>query len=132
MPPGGTGFTIGHTERGGPAQTLTSPDVAICSDCRDELTDPTNRRHLHAFITCTNCGPRFSIITALPYDRSSTTMADFSMCGRCATEYDDPADRRFHAQPIACHDCGPELELVRRCPGWPTAAGWRSRPTRSS
>lgn len=108
---GGTGFTIQHTA-GGEGRTLASPDVAICDDCLEELTDPTDRRHRHPFITCTNCGPRFTIIESLPYDRSSTTMAGFAMCETCRSEYDDPADRRFHAQPIACPDCGPTLELV--------------------
>ncbi len=107
----GTGFTIEPSE-GGPGRTLASPDVALCEDCRAELEDPADRRHRHPFITCTNCGPRFTIITALPYDRPSTTMADFAMCAACRREYDDPTDRRFHAQPIACPDCGPTLELV--------------------
>ena len=105
------GFTIEPSE-GGAGRTLASPDIAICADCRAELADPADRRHRHPFITCTNCGPRFTIITALPYDRPRTTMADFAMCPACRREYDDPADRRFHAQPIACHDCGPVLELV--------------------
>ena len=108
---GGTGFTIEHTA-GGSGRTLASPDVAVCDDCLEELADPTNRRHRHPFITCTNCGPRFTIITALPYDRATTTMAGFPMCGACRAEYEDPTDRRFHAQPIACRDCGPTLELV--------------------
>jgi len=108
---GGTGFTIQHSS-GGEGRTLASPDVALCEDCLAELVDPSDRRHRHAFISCTNCGPRFTIIAALPYDRASTTMAGFEMCGACRDEYDDPADRRFHAQPIACPDCGPTLELV--------------------
>jgi hydrogenase maturation protein HypF len=110
-PLGGTGFTILNTAEG-PGRTLASPDVAICDDCLAELNDPGNRRHRHPFITCTNCGPRFTIITALPYDRASTTMADFAMCDACQQEYDDPTDRRFHAQPISCHDCGPGLQLI--------------------
>ncbi|MBD8869447.1 carbamoyltransferase HypF [Nocardioides donggukensis] len=108
---GGTGFTIEATTDG-EGRTLASPDVATCSDCLAELADPGDRRHRHPFITCTNCGPRFTIITRLPYDRAGTTMADFAMCAACRAEYDDPTDRRFHAQPIACHDCGPTLELV--------------------
>ena len=108
---GGTGFSI-DASSAGPGRTLASPDVAPCDDCLAELADPTDRRFRHAFITCTNCGPRFTIITALPYDRASTTLADFTMCAACQAEYDDPSDRRFHAQPIACRDCGPTLELV--------------------
>ncbi|MEV0061972.1 carbamoyltransferase HypF [Nocardia sp. NPDC050718] len=106
---GGTGFRIADTTRDGGGRTLASPDVAICADCAAELTDPADRRYRHPFINCTNCGPRFTIIAALPYDRPSTSMADFPMCPRCAAEYADPADRRFHAQPIACPDCGPRL-----------------------
>lgn len=110
-PRGGTGFTI-EDSASGAARTLASPDVATCDDCLRELTDPADRRHRHPFITCTNCGPRFTIITGLPYDRAATTMAGFAMCDACRSEYDDPTDRRFHAQPIACPDCGPTLELV--------------------
>ena len=111
-PSGGTGFTIEASHDGGPARTLASPDVAICADCLRELRDPADRRYRHPFITCTNCGPRFTIITALPYDRAATTMAAFPMCPACRAEYSDPADRRFHAQPIACPSCGPTLSLV--------------------
>ncbi|MEV6348798.1 carbamoyltransferase HypF [Actinoplanes sp. NPDC051851] len=111
-PAGGTGFSIAATSDGGPARTLASPDVAICGDCRRELADPDNRRYRHPFISCVNCGPRFTIITRLPYDRATTTMAGFPMCASCRDEYENPADRRFHAQPIACPDCGPRLELV--------------------
>ncbi|GIM94657.1 carbamoyltransferase HypF [Paractinoplanes toevensis] len=109
---GGTGFTIAASRDGTPARTLASPDVAICDDCLRELRDPADRRYRHPFITCTNCGPRFTIIKTLPYDRATTTMADFEMCPACRTEYENPADRRFHAQPIACPSCGPSLNLV--------------------
>ncbi|MER7825659.1 carbamoyltransferase HypF [Streptomyces sp. NPDC096097] len=109
---GGTGFTIIASRTGGPARTLVSPDVATCADCLTELADPTDRRHRHPFITCTHCGPRFTIVTGLPYDRAHTTMAPFPMCPDCAREYGDPADRRFHAQPVACPACGPRLSLL--------------------
>ncbi|MFD6160790.1 carbamoyltransferase HypF [Nocardia sp. NPDC060256] len=106
---GGTGFHIADTTRDGAGRTLASPDVALCADCARELADPENRRHRHPFINCTNCGPRFTIIATLPYDRPQTSMADFPMCADCAREYADPANRRFHAQPIACPRCGPTL-----------------------
>src|SRR5262249_4231013 len=109
---GGTGFTIEESGDSGRSRTLASPDVATCADCLAEQRDPTDRRYRHPFISCTNCGPRFRIITGLPYDRATTTMAGFEMCAACRAEYENPADRRFHAQPIACHDCGPRLELV--------------------
>ncbi len=104
-----TEFAIVASEERAGAVTLVSPDTAVCDDCLAEMNDPTDRRFGHPFITCTNCGPRFTIIRGLPYDRPRTTMADFPMCARCAAEYRDPDDRRYHAQPIACHECGPRL-----------------------
>lgn len=108
---GGTGFTIADTSRSTAGRTLASPDVAMCAECAAEQRDPTNRRYRHAFINCTNCGPRFTIIASLPYDRASTTMSPFPMCADCAAEYHDPADRRFHAQPTCCPSCGPTLHF---------------------
>jgi hydrogenase maturation protein HypF len=108
-PVGGTAFTIADTSRSDGGRTLASPDVAMCADCAAEQRDPSNRRYRHAFVNCTNCGPRFTIIAALPYDRESTTMAPFTMCDECAREYDNPADRRFHAQPVCCPNCGPTV-----------------------
>ncbi|MER6216114.1 carbamoyltransferase HypF [Streptomyces sp. NPDC001674] len=110
---GGAGFTIIASRSEGRGRTLVSPDVATCASCLAELGDPADRRHRHPFITCTHCGPRFTIVTGLPYDRSHTTMAGFPMCPDCAREYADPADRRFHAQPVACSSCGPRLRLLR-------------------
>ncbi|HME47905.1 carbamoyltransferase HypF [Mycobacterium sp.] len=118
---GGTGFVIADTSRSGGGRTLASPDVAMCAECAAELRNPADRRFRHPFINCTNCGPRFTIITSLPYDRPTTTMAAFDMCPRCAREYADPADRRFHAQPICCPDCGPTLRYRR--PGAEVLAG---------
>ncbi|WP_328222148.1 carbamoyltransferase HypF [Streptomyces sp. NBC_00310] len=113
MPPaGGTAFTILASRADGPARTLVSPDSATCADCLAELADPADRRYRHPFVNCTHCGPRFTIVTAVPYDRANTTMAGFRMCPDCAREYADPADRRFHAQPVACPACGPRLRLV--------------------
>jgi hydrogenase maturation protein HypF len=106
-------FLIVASTSAGGQRTLVPPDVATCDACLRELFDPASRRFRHPFITCTNCGPRFTIISDLPYDRPATTMAGFPMCRRCEREYHDPADRRFHAQPIACHDCGPTLRFTR-------------------
>ncbi|MBF6354953.1 carbamoyltransferase HypF [Nocardia higoensis] len=118
---GGTGFHIADTTRGG-GRTLASPDIALCAACEAELRDPSDRRYRHPFVNCTNCGPRFTIIAALPYDRARTSMAEFPMCERCAREYHDPTDRRFHAQPIACPECGPRLFYTGPGRGEPLAA----------
>ncbi|MHB1509695.1 MAG: carbamoyltransferase HypF [Acidimicrobiales bacterium] len=110
-PTGIHGFSIVASSEVGGATTLVSPDVAVCDDCLVELFDPADRRYGHPFITCTNCGPRFTIICRLPYDRVNTTMAGFPLCPACRSEYEDPADRRYHAQPIGCHQCGPVLSF---------------------
>ncbi|MEA2135227.1 MAG: hydrogenase maturation protein HypF [Solirubrobacteraceae bacterium] len=111
-PAGERGFRILASPRGGEPAALVSPDTATCEDCLAELCDPSDRRHRYPFINCTNCGPRFTIVRGVPYDRPQTTMAGFEMCPRCAAEYEDPADRRFHAQPNACPECGPTLRLL--------------------
>ncbi len=104
------GFEIRFSDDGEAAETtLVSPDLATCADCQRELFDESDRRYRYPFINCTNCGPRFTIIDELPYDRASTSMRDFEMCDACAAEYADPADRRFHAQPDACFACGPHI-----------------------
>lgn len=108
-PLGDTTFSIVPSRLLPGPRTLVSPDVATCPDCLEEMDDPADRRFRHPFITCTNCGPRFTIIRDLPYDRPATTMSVFELCVRCHSEYDDPRDRRFHAQPVSCHDCGPSL-----------------------
>ncbi|MGD0797111.1 MAG: carbamoyltransferase HypF [Acidobacteriaceae bacterium] len=106
------GFTILPSSHSGNATTLIPPDIATCADCAAELLDPHDRRYRYPFINCTNCGPRFTIVHSLPYDRAQTSMAHFRMCPACQAEYHDPLNRRFHAQPNACWDCGPQLELV--------------------
>jgi hydrogenase maturation protein HypF len=104
-------FEIRKSNLGGSPNAIVLPDIATCKDCRDEIFDPNNRRYLYPFTNCTNCGPRYSIIDSLPYDRKRTSMKIFGMCPECKTEYDNPDDRRFHAQPNACPVCGPHLEL---------------------
>jgi len=104
-------FTIRESDGAGRRSAIVLPDIATCPECLQEIFDSANRRHLYPFTNCTNCGPRFTIITALPYDRASTTMRAFRMCPACEREYHDPADRRFHAQPNACPQCGPQLAL---------------------
>src|SRR4051812_33045509 len=111
-PAGEQGFRILASPRGGEPSALVSPDTATCADCLAELFDPADRRHRYPFVNCTNCGPRFTIVRGVPYDRPRTTMAGFELCARCAAEYEDPADRRFHAQPNACPECGPTLRLL--------------------
>ena len=110
---GGSGFVILESARGLKGGEV-SPDCDVCDDCLAELFDPNDRRHLYPFINCTNCGPRYSIITGIPYDRPATTMAPFAMCDDCLAEYHDPLNRRFHAQPNACPVCGPRLSLFDR------------------
>jgi hydrogenase maturation protein HypF len=104
--------SAGPDGAGGRRRTLVSADTATCADCLSELTDPADRRFGYPFINCTNCGPRFTIVRDVPYDRPLTTMAAFAMCEPCAAEYHDPADRRFHAQPTCCPACGPRLALL--------------------
>ncbi len=109
---GYTGFEIRDSLSQESEYQLVSPDIATCEDCRREILSPGDRRYRYPFTNCTNCGPRFTIIQGIPYDRAATTMRAFVMCGECQQEYEDPLDRRFHAQPNACPICGPRLELV--------------------
>ncbi len=111
---GAAGFEIVASERGGAATAPVTPDSASCADCLAELADPDDRRHRYPFLNCTNCGPRFTIVQGIPYDRPLTTMAGFEMCDACQAEYEDPLDRRFHAQPNACPVCGPQARLLER------------------
>jgi hydrogenase maturation protein HypF len=106
------GFTILESKDASSVTTLISPDLPVCEDCLRELRDPRDRRYRYPFINCTNCGPRYSIIEALPYDRPKTTMKSFPLCPDCASEYHNPSDRRFHAQPVACAKCGPSLKYL--------------------
>ncbi|MFW6124232.1 MAG: carbamoyltransferase HypF [Acidobacteriota bacterium] len=94
-----------------------SPDISICDNCRKEMLDPKNRRYQYPFINCTDCGPRYTIVKTLPYDRDQTTMAHFKMCDKCREEYINPSDRRYHAQPVACFECGPEVRLKKSSTG---------------
>ena len=109
---GQIGFKIDLSQARSTRTALISPDVAVCPDCLRELADPRDRRYRYPFINCTNCGPRYTIIEDVPYDRDKTSMRTFKMCAACQAEYDNPADRRFHAQPNACPECGPRTELV--------------------
>lgn len=109
-PVGYIGFEI-RKSTSGKKRALILPDISTCDDCLEEIMDPGNRRYRYPFTNCTNCGPRYSIINSIPYDRPATTMAGFHMCKKCLSEYEDPSNRRFHAQPNACPECGPHLEL---------------------
>jgi len=121
-PHGASGFAILDSPRSGTIDAPVTPDSATCPECLEELFDPGDRRYRYPFINCTNCGPRFTIVRGIPYDRPFTTMAGFDMCGRCRAEYEDPGDRRFHAQPNACPDCGPSVSLLGM-DGEPSATG---------
>lgn len=114
------GFHIVESRAGG-ANTQITPDARLCAACESEIADPANRRFGYAFTNCTHCGPRLSIVQAIPYDRATTTMAAFALCADCRCEYEDPADRRFHAEPIACPVCGPRLSLTILADGAPMA-----------
>jgi len=114
---GYTRFEIRHSGGGGERSVLVLPDLATCPTCCAELFDATNRRHRYPFTNCTDCGPRFTIVEALPYDRPNTTLRGFALCPACQAEYDDPRDRRFHAQPNACPACGPQLAFYTRGEG---------------
>ncbi len=105
------GFAIDASSLGGGGRTLIPPDVGVCDACRAEVADPTDRRFRHPFANCTDCGPRYTVVRDLPYDRRATTMAGFPLCPACASEYADPADRRYHAQPVSCPDCGPQISF---------------------
>jgi hydrogenase maturation protein HypF len=131
---GYTRFEIRESEPGGSKTALVLPDIGTCPECLREIFDPANRRYFYPFTNCTHCGPRFSIIESLPYDRANTSMKQFSLCPQCQAEYRDPRDRRFHAQPNACPDCGPHLELWRggparreRSPAEPPESGEQPR-----
>src|SRR6516165_5876388 len=105
-------FRILSSRLDAPPKALISPDVAVCGECLREMMNARDRRFRYPFINCTNCGPRFTIIRDVPYDRARTSMASFKMCAACQAEYDNPASRRFHAQPNACWDCGPQVMML--------------------
>ena len=110
-PRGQSGFTILESRHQAATEALIPADVSTCDACFAEVLDPGNRRYHYPFTNCTDCGPRFSIIETVPYDRSHTTMSVFAMCDACRAEYENPEDRRFHAEPTACPVCGPHLWL---------------------
>ncbi len=118
-PTGYATFEIRHSDGHGAKTVLVLPDIATCPDCLAELSDPSDRRYRYPFTNCTNCGPRFTIVESLPYDRPNTSMRRFRLCPACAAEYEDPLDRRFHAQPNACPTCGPALALYEPGPADP-------------
>ncbi|MEW9551630.1 carbamoyltransferase HypF [Nonomuraea sp. NPDC050783] len=111
-PAGHHGFTIAADDLSGPRRAPVPADIATCDDCLRDLADPAGRRHRHPFVSCANCGPRFTVVRAAPYDRPRTTMAGFALCPGCAAEYHDPGDRRFHAHTVCCPACGPRLRLL--------------------
>jgi hydrogenase maturation protein HypF len=121
------GFIIAASESSGDAEIHLPPDLYTCNDCINELTNPAERRYQYPFINCTQCGPRYTIVTAMPYDRPNTSMVGFPLCEQCRKEYESPSDRRFHAQPLACQKCGPELEFVSQDP-----SGFVTRADKSS
>lgn len=125
LPPANdTSFLIRESSPAGQTPAFIPADVAACRPCREDVRNEGNRRHLYPFTNCTDCGPRYTIIQGVPYDREKTTMSSFKMCESCAAEYLDPTDRRFHAQPNACPDCGPQVRLLNR-QGEDVGGGWR-------
>ncbi|MBC8345881.1 MAG: carbamoyltransferase HypF [Candidatus Marinimicrobia bacterium] len=113
-PNGHVGFKIVHSKVSGQKSAIILPDMSTCNDCLNDIANPKNRRYQYPFTNCTNCGPRFSIIQDLPYDRPNTSMGEFTMCRKCQTEYADPENRRFHAQPNACPNCGPQISFIKK------------------
>ena len=129
-PLGDTDFVIRHSVAEAGEFVLVSPDVATCDDCWRDFGDPANRRFGYPFTNCTNCGPRYTIIQDIPYDRPMTTMASFRMCGPCLAEYEDPTNRRFHAQPNACPVCGPALALAQSGTTFPDVSSYDAARSR--
>ncbi|SDK07664.1 carbamoyltransferase HypF [Aliiruegeria lutimaris] len=113
-PEGGGSFTILESDAGSDVSIFVPADTSVCPDCLREMRDPGDRRYRYPFINCTQCGPRYTLIEAMPYDRANTTMAGFPLCEACRREYEDPSNRRFHAEPVACPDCGPSLRFARQ------------------